>query len=60
MENMERIKKILIEQGAIGRENGKAISEYETLTENHCFLRESVQLFRIFLQCSFPGEFDNY
>ena len=34
MENMERIKKILIEQGAIGRENGKAISEYETLTEN--------------------------
>ena len=34
MENMERIKKILIEQGAIGRENGKTISEYGTLTEN--------------------------
>jgi len=34
MNNMERIKKILIEQGTIGRENGKAISEYKELTIN--------------------------
>ncbi|WP_276922009.1 M20 family metallo-hydrolase [Ferroplasma acidiphilum] len=34
MNNMERIKKILIEQGSIGRENGKAISEYKELTIN--------------------------
>ena len=32
MDKMERIKKVMIEQGAIGRENGKTISDYKDLT----------------------------
>jgi allantoate deiminase len=34
MEDNNRIKKILIEQGSIGRENGKKISSYEELSIN--------------------------